>query len=136
LFQNPQKDIPLGTFIAIGISSVSYIAVVWLLGSCIVRDATGPLVAMVIDTVNTTSTTEIPSLINSTMSTVIAKLPYTFHNVQNCSLAEAGECKYGLIHDYQVRTVLLLITYNYQLSVELRIWIENLSKLSDIVDIE
>ncbi|XP_060592142.1 solute carrier family 12 member 2-like isoform X2 [Ruditapes philippinarum] len=100
--KNPQKDIPLGTFIAIGISSVSYIAVVWLLGSCIVRDATGPLVAMVIDTVNTTSTTEIPSLINSTMSTVIAKLPYTFHNIQNCSLAEAGECKYGLIHDYQV----------------------------------
>jgi hypothetical protein len=94
---------------------------------------------MVIDTVNTTSTTEIPSLINSTMSAVIAKLPYTFHNVQNCSLAEAGECKYGLIHDYQVRTVLLLITYDYQLSVELRIWIENLKilvcniKLSEVL---
>ncbi|XP_053405857.1 solute carrier family 12 member 3-like isoform X2 [Mercenaria mercenaria] len=101
--KNPQKDIPLGTFTAIAISTVSYIVVVWILGSCIVRDATGPLVAMAIDAVNSSETSStMSSVLNSTPSMTVAKLQYTFENIQNCSLSAEGGCKYGLLNDYQV----------------------------------
>ncbi|KAL4227820.1 hypothetical protein ACF0H5_013257 [Mactra antiquata] len=95
--KNPQKDIPLGTFLAIAISTVSYVIVVWMLGGCIVRDAAGPFVAMTTGVLSNTTTMSTPvSTVNTGM------LEYTIDNIQNCTLATDGVCKYGLMNDYQV----------------------------------
>lgn len=98
--KNPQKDIPLGTVLAIAISSSTYILVVWLLGGCIVRDATGPFKSVMLDIINSTTPDYLP---NTTTSASLSFTPeYTFDNIRNCTLAKAGSCKFGLMNDYQV----------------------------------
>jgi len=105
--KNPQSDIPKGTILAIIISSASYVAVVWVLGAVLVRDATGSFAGIVAQTLasnmssGTTLMTTTPSNV-TLMSGPTAYLPeYTFNNIQNCSLAPEDHCKYGLMHDYQ-----------------------------------
>ena len=85
--------------IAILISTISYVGVIWLLGSCLVRDATGSL-AVVAAQVGADNLTSVAATVvqNSTS----APPQYTFTNIQNCSLAVDGSCKYGLMNDYQV----------------------------------
>ena len=39
--QDPQTAIPRGTFVAIGISTVVYLAMAWLVGMLVIRDAPG-----------------------------------------------------------------------------------------------
>ncbi|PVD19572.1 hypothetical protein C0Q70_20062 [Pomacea canaliculata] len=43
--KNPSKAIPRGTFLAILITTIVYLAIVWTCGSCMVRDAVGAAVA-------------------------------------------------------------------------------------------
>lgn len=104
-FQNPQVDIPKGTFLAILISTISYIAVVWILGATGMREATGPLVYEFLsgqDLVNVTTTSQ--SIISSTVS-MADQSEQTVNSIRNCSLAGGRVCKYGLLHDYQVSPI-------------------------------
>ncbi|XP_052797099.1 solute carrier family 12 member 2-like isoform X2 [Mya arenaria] len=113
--KNPQKDIPKGTFLAIAISSFSYIAFIWLLGSTILREATGPFVSMTtLDAFeNLTSTVSMTTSLPMTTASIMAassteggvpvpKIDLNLDNLSNCSLAPGNICKFGLVHDYQV----------------------------------
>ena len=85
--------------LAIVISAISYVAIVWLLGSCLIKDATGSFAVAAVQAAvdNLTDTTAVLQNVTS------APTPqYTLTNVQNCSLAVDGVCKYGLMNDYQV----------------------------------
>lgn len=72
---NPQYSIPKGTFLAIFISTISYIVFAVIAGATVFRDANGVE----------------HFVLNGTLELV-----------RNCSLAESGECKYGLMNNYQV----------------------------------
>lgn len=88
------------------ITSLGYLGVVWLVGSCAVREATGPLSQQMYDnvinaTTNMTSTM-MPVIANNVTIATEASVD-DIVRIQNCSLAEGGVCKFGLLHDYQVR---------------------------------
>ena len=85
--------------IAIVISTISYIAVIWLLGSCLIKDATGSF-AVAAAQMGVDNITDAAAALANTTSPPPPQ--YTFDNVQNCSLAVDGVCKYGLMNDYQV----------------------------------
>ncbi|WAQ98772.1 S12A2-like protein [Mya arenaria] len=104
-----------GTFLAIAISSFSYIAFIWLLGSTILREATGPFVSMTtLDAFeNLTSTVSMTTSLPMTTASIMAassteggvpvpKIDLNLDNLSNCSLAPGNICKFGLVHDYQV----------------------------------
>ena len=86
--------------LAILISTISYIVVIWVLGTVLVKDATGSfaVIATQMSVGNLTSVAT-AAVQNSTSAPTIQ---YTFTNIQNCSLAPEGECRYGLMNDYQV----------------------------------
>ena len=88
--------------LAIVISAISYVAVVWLLGSCLIKDATGSFAVAAAQVVADNITDATVVLQNTTSA---PPLQYTLTNVQNCSLAVDGVCKYGLMNDYQVGIV-------------------------------
>ena len=100
--QNPQVDIPKGTFLAILISTISYVAVIWILGACCVREATGSLGDVAADylTNQLTFNTSGSEAMTSTVAAV-AQNQYTYESIQNCTIPKVT-CKYGLLHDYQV----------------------------------
>ncbi|XP_067665686.1 solute carrier family 12 member 2-like isoform X1 [Haliotis asinina] len=105
--KDAQTAIPKGTLLSILISTIVYLGVAWTLGSCMLRDAVGPLnVAVGATTVVKLSnvTTTVASVVMSaaqkapnTSSTIV----YTEDVIQNCSLAKNGLCAYGLMNDYQ-----------------------------------
>ncbi|XP_023217503.1 solute carrier family 12 member 2-like [Centruroides sculpturatus] len=72
---NPQHSIPKGTFLAIFISTLSYILFAVIAGATVYRDANG------VEFFAQNGTVEL---------------------IRNCSLAESGYCKYGLMNNYQV----------------------------------
>ncbi|XP_067144436.1 solute carrier family 12 member 2-like isoform X2 [Centruroides vittatus] len=72
---NPQHSIPKGTFLAIFISTISYILFAVIAGATVYRDANG--VEFFVQ--------------NGTLELI-----------RNCSLADSGHCKYGLMNNYQV----------------------------------
>ena len=76
--KNAQKAIPKGTLIAILISTLIYLVLVWFSGSCVVREATG-----------------IVSVLAANM---------TSDPRPSC---ENQKCQYGLLHDYQVSFMIL-----------------------------
>ena len=108
--QNAQHDIPKGTFLAILLSSIVYIAIAWMMGACILREVSGVLVlnaitgASNITVTNMTSLTTGGYVINYT-STVpsVNSIVSALDNVQNCALGPNGVCDRGLLHDTQVR---------------------------------
>uniref|UniRef100_A0A914D3X6 Amino acid permease/ SLC12A domain-containing protein n=1 Tax=Acrobeloides nanus TaxID=290746 RepID=A0A914D3X6_9BILA len=79
---DPQRAIPLGTLLAIAVTTVIYVLVVWMTGSTCVRDADG---------------INFPMLANSSTST------FTFYSVPDC--AANSSCPYGLMNYFQVMEV-------------------------------
>lgn len=73
-FQDPQTAIPKGTFLAIIITTISYLWFALTAGACVLRDANG----------------NIELALNST------------DLVRNCSFDPSGVCKYGLMNYYEV----------------------------------
>lgn len=71
--KNAQKAIPKGTLLAILFSTLIYLILAWLAGSCVTREATGIVTVLA---ANMTS--------NTTAS------------------CESQKCQYGLLNDYQV----------------------------------
>lgn len=94
--QDAQKAIPKGTLLAIIISGFVYVIVAWMAGSCVIRDATGPLNATVIAMLPGAMVSENCS----TDSCLIDSLGYEYYS--NCSLVN-GMCNYGLSNHFQVR---------------------------------
>uniref|UniRef100_A0A8C7XLF2 Solute carrier family 12 member 3 n=1 Tax=Oryzias sinensis TaxID=183150 RepID=A0A8C7XLF2_9TELE len=82
---DPQSAIPKGTLLAILITGLTYVAVAISTGATIVRDATGDHNDTVVDTVNCTD--------------AACTLGYDF------SICEEGGCKYGLMNDFQVMSL-------------------------------
>ncbi|KAJ8303922.1 hypothetical protein KUTeg_017505 [Tegillarca granosa] len=74
--KNAHKDIPKGTLLAILLSTIVYILVAWLLGGCILREATG-LLPVIIS--NTTS-------LNNPQTSLILNITNRFDLAKNCSL--------------------------------------------------
>ncbi|XP_071381041.1 solute carrier family 12 member 2 isoform X4 [Centroberyx affinis] len=82
---DPQSAIPKGTLLAILITGITYVAVAFSTGACIVRDATGDHNDTVSDTVNCTD--------------AACTLGYDF------SICREGGCQYGLMNDFQVMSL-------------------------------
>ncbi|XP_061172225.1 solute carrier family 12 member 2-like [Saccostrea echinata] len=112
--KNAQRDIPRGTFLAVVISSLTYIACAWLMGSCILREASGfePRDLMSNNTQNMTTglvfnysqniTTYIENVtLDVVNSTGVARVDDVYALARNCSLGKGGVCTYGLLHDFQ-----------------------------------
>ncbi|KAL5005442.1 hypothetical protein ScPMuIL_018898 [Solemya velum] len=98
--KNAQKDIPLGTFLAILISSIVYLCIAVLLGGCLLRESTGFIIPV---GQALSTTTSVNGLINATLIPQSSMaFQYTFDTVRNCSLASGGQCTHGLLHDYQI----------------------------------
>ncbi|KAL3866007.1 hypothetical protein ACJMK2_043348 [Sinanodonta woodiana] len=85
--KDPQKAIPKGTFLAILITSLVYLAMIWTSGGCLLREAIGPTAATVIDFVAGNWTT--------------LQLNPDITIVTNCSQLN-GTCKYGSLHDNRI----------------------------------
>lgn len=79
--KNPSKAIPLGTFLSIGITTVTYIAFHFIMAANVVRDANGLV--------------ELVSVDNQTGKI----LPETFALITDC---QSNNCKYGLMHYFQI----------------------------------
>ena len=70
----------------------------WMAGSCVIRDATGPLNATIF---TISGATVFPNC--STDSCLIDTFGYQYY--QNCSFVN-GKCLYGLLHQFQVRRLI------------------------------
>ncbi|KAK3600458.1 hypothetical protein CHS0354_013014, partial [Potamilus streckersoni] len=82
--KDPQKAIPKGTFLAILITSLVYLAIIWTSGGCLLREAVGPAAATVTE------------LVAGNLTTV--QLNPDIDIVTNCFQLN-GTCKYGTLHD-------------------------------------
>ncbi|PVD19309.1 hypothetical protein C0Q70_19796 [Pomacea canaliculata] len=110
--KDAQYAIPKGTLLAILITSSVYVAVAWLAGATILREANGLIPGVVsaasnisglpsvFDAVTNTSTAA-TSTFAVDPSTTAASNVLTAESVGNCSLVKDG-CTYGLLHDFQV----------------------------------
>ncbi|KAK7482628.1 hypothetical protein BaRGS_00026127 [Batillaria attramentaria] len=106
--KNASYAIPKGTLIAILVSSLVYLAVGWLLGAVMLREANGFIPAAVSVVVANVSdvTPVVTVVVNSTLASTLgppsntAPQPLTAEVAGNCSLVKEG-CKFGLLHDYQ-----------------------------------
>ncbi|OWF56733.1 solute carrier family 12 member 3-like [Mizuhopecten yessoensis] len=85
--KNPQKAIPKGTFLAIFLTTLVYLAMLWIAGSCIMRDAVGPVAMEMIANV-TNNVTVIPSPVTVPSTEV----------VRHCDMFNKT-CEYGLMND-------------------------------------
>ncbi|KAJ8303977.1 hypothetical protein KUTeg_017560 [Tegillarca granosa] len=98
--KNPQAAIPKGTFLAIFLTTVIYLGMVWAAGGCLLRDAVGP----VLFSAGNASTIVIPptnmSNISSTES-ILQILPITVDSISNCDVNN-GTCDYGLMNDNSI----------------------------------
>uniref|UniRef100_A0A8D2PZE9 Solute carrier family 12 member 2 n=1 Tax=Zosterops lateralis melanops TaxID=1220523 RepID=A0A8D2PZE9_ZOSLA len=88
---DPQSAIPKGTLLAILITTLVYtlFIVVSIVGSCVVRDATG--------NVNDTFVNELTNC-----TTAACKLNYNF---SSCHTQPGAECHYGLMNNFQVMSM-------------------------------
>ncbi|XP_033750069.1 solute carrier family 12 member 3-like [Pecten maximus] len=85
--KNPQSAIPKGTFLAIFLTSLVYLGMLWCAGTCILRDAVGPIVMEMVANV-TNNFTVIPN----------QALSPTVDVVQQCDMFNKT-CEYGLMND-------------------------------------
>ena len=83
VFKDASHAIPKGTLLAILISTLTYIAMAWMAGSCVLRDAAGAMATMAIN--GTLDVREQGSGIGN--------------ETEGC---QPGECVYGLHNDMQV----------------------------------
>lgn len=74
VFQDPQVAIPKGTFLAILVTTLSYIWFAFTAGAIVVRDASG----------------------NETLVQNYTEL------ITNCNFTEKGKCEYGLMNSMEV----------------------------------
>ncbi|XP_052099973.1 solute carrier family 12 member 3-like [Mytilus californianus] len=81
--KDAQKAIPKGTLLAIVITGIVYILIVWTAGSCILRDAIGPVVAA-----------KMAYQSNNSIAHVLSNISI----VSDCSVVN-GTCQYGLLND-------------------------------------
>lgn len=77
--KNPSKSIPLGTFLAIFITTISYVGFLFIVAANVVRDANG-----VVELVNN------PAVHDVTVA------------IRNCSLAPTHTCAYGTMNNFQI----------------------------------
>ncbi|XP_060617978.2 solute carrier family 12 member 2 isoform X1 [Anolis sagrei] len=84
---DPQSAIPKGTLLAILITTIVYMGIAVSVGSCVVRDASGSI-----------NDTIIHELTNCT--TAACKLNFDFS-----SCVKADTCRYGLMHNFQVMSM-------------------------------
>nr|XP_060617978.1 solute carrier family 12 member 2 isoform X1 [Anolis sagrei ordinatus] len=84
---DPQSAIPKGTLLAILITTIVYMGIAVSVGSCVVRDASGSI-----------NDTIIHELSNCT--TAACKLNFDFS-----SCVKADTCRYGLMHNFQVMSM-------------------------------
>lgn len=82
--KDPSKAVPLGTLLAIGISSVGYIILCWLLGSSVARGASGVFPTLVAMNTTVGQNATIPAVVMTNATCLIEN------------------CKYGSINDLQV----------------------------------
>ncbi|KAL3866006.1 hypothetical protein ACJMK2_043347 [Sinanodonta woodiana] len=82
--KDPQKAIPKGTFLAILITSLVYLAIIWTSGGCLLREAIGPAAATVTE------------LVAGNLTTL--QLNPDIAIITNCSQLNET-CKYGTLHD-------------------------------------
>lgn len=112
--RDAQSAIPKGTLLAILITTIVYLAVAWISGFCVVRDAFGPISSLIAgnDTVysefNLTSaafTAVVDSVMNGSSTAAFdvadASFNITDGRQMNATCAP-GTCKYGLHNDMQV----------------------------------
>ncbi|XP_069138300.1 LOW QUALITY PROTEIN: solute carrier family 12 member 1-like [Argopecten irradians] len=85
--KNPQSAIPKGTFLAIFLTTLVYLGMLWCAGSCILRDAVGPVAMEMVANI-TNNVTVIPPVPS----------PPTVDVVQQCDLFNTT-CEYGLMND-------------------------------------
>lgn len=83
--QDPQTAIPKGTFLAIFLTSITYIAMAWAMGGSMALNAVGAAV--------------ITATGNTTMNVTSLPVP-TLEAIQECG---ASACKYGLLNDFAVK---------------------------------
>ncbi len=102
--QNPQTAIPKGTLLAIGITTVVYLAVAWVAASTVIRDAPGEPAQFLGNFLNNTSCNNQTVFINTTiaMGDTCGITPYNFTaNFGSCDLECACDycvtvdCLYG-----------------------------------------
>uniref|UniRef100_A0A8C8SMQ9 Solute carrier family 12 member 1 n=1 Tax=Pelusios castaneus TaxID=367368 RepID=A0A8C8SMQ9_9SAUR len=84
--EDPQAAIPKGTMLAILITTVAYLGVAICVASCVVRDATGNMNNTVVSGMNCNGSSA-------------CTLGYDF------SSCETQECRYGLMHNFQVMSM-------------------------------
>lgn len=88
--KDPQSAIPKGTFTAIGLTTVVYIVLAWMIGASTEKDALG-VIATVVTTMASNSSSSI-----STPSPNATTTPAT-----DGGLSCIPNCDYGLLNDYQ-----------------------------------
>ena len=101
--QDAQQAIPKGTLIAILITTITYIGMAWMAGSCVVRDAAGPaaVVSALASNITQNSSYVVVQATNHTQTLGVAA-PLAQENIT----CEIGNCKYGLQNDMQVGTIM------------------------------
>lgn len=77
--KNPSHSIPLGTFLAIIITTISYVGFLFIVAANVVRDANG-----VVELVNHPGVKDVT------------------HAIRNCSLAPSHSCQYGTMNNFQI----------------------------------
>ncbi|XP_065836983.1 solute carrier family 12 member 2-like isoform X2 [Oscarella lobularis] len=90
--KDPSKAIPKGTLWSIAISSIVYIGMAWMAGSCAIREATGPLTELAANSSNC-SLSDIECIVDH----VEGKLGRGYY--LNCT---GRDCEYGLLNSYQI----------------------------------
>lgn len=109
--RDAQSAIPKGTLLAIFLTTIVYVAVAWIAGACVVRDAAGPLI---LDLLSGNLTGNGSMVLNDTASmygtTTTLEGIDGFNMTQgNGTLTcEPGLCKYGLLNSMQVWNVSML----------------------------
>ncbi|CAE1286567.1 SLC12A2 [Acanthosepion pharaonis] len=97
--KDAQSAIPKGTLLAILLSSAIYILSAWILGACIIREASGAILYTALNTTldAVTQTANLTTVDNGQKEAYV-----TMQTIRNCTLGEDGICKYGLLNDFQV----------------------------------
>jgi amino acid transporter len=106
--RDAQSAIPKGTLLAIFLTTLTYLAVAWMAGWCIARDAVGPVVASAISLQMENITTGLlkPFASNTSFDVIddFTSRPMLLSFVNNGTKTTCvpGSCDYGLHNDMQV----------------------------------
>ncbi|KAI1714915.1 solute carrier family 12 domain-containing protein [Ditylenchus destructor] len=94
--KDPGKAIPMGTLLAIAITSIVYLLMVWMTGSTCVRDADGIYIPMLLSQLNATGIVpEIKPVVDESVGSV-----FTFYAKPAC--VGNASCPYGLMNYFQI----------------------------------